>query len=72
MDRCSALRELKYSIERYEELKDTLNAMSLSWESGDPCEMASNDPGLQYEVEIKLDNAWSEIKDAADALLEVV
>lgn len=54
----SMLAHLKNIIKE----EKTLSNMCEAWDSEDPCEMACNDPGLQFEQGEIVENLWAEFK----------
>lgn len=57
------VNEIINDIESISECKRELQLMYKSWESEDSCDMACNDPGLQYEKEEFLNNMISNFKN---------
>jgi hypothetical protein len=64
-NRFSVIQDLREKLDNYQELTERLNSMNNSWDSGDPHEMAGSDPGLQYEMEVKLESLWTDIREGA-------
>lgn len=54
----SLLAHLENIIKEEKKLSDMCEA----WDSEDPCEMACNDPGLQFEQGEIVENLWAEFK----------
>ena len=57
------IKELKTLIEELEEIDERSLNMSISWNSGDDYDMAENDPGLQYELDMERERKVVEIKN---------
>lgn len=62
------IRKLKYLVEEYEYLSDELGVMVDAWNSDDSGWAAENDPGLQYEKEMEIDEKYEEIKEVLKEL----
>lgn len=56
-------RDLYDSLKELQEEEKYLSGMAASWESGDACEMACNDPGLQYEQGEKVEQLWADFEN---------
>lgn len=52
------ISELTSAIEEYREAAKELDDCCNAWESGDPCEMAANDPSDQFIKEEDRDRKW--------------
>lgn len=55
-------RQLYSVLKELHDEEEELTGMSEAWESGDACDMACNDPGLQYEQGQKVETLWAEFE----------
>ena len=51
----------KYLISLIDEKTHKLKEMIEMWETGDPCEQASSDPNLQFELDSEIDQLWEDL-----------
>lgn len=58
------LRNLYEALKELQSEEKELRGMAAAWESGDACEMACNDPGLQYEQGEKVERLWDDFDTA--------
>jgi hypothetical protein len=56
-------RELYDLLKEIQDEENEMTAMSKAWDSGDACEMACNDPGLQYEQGEKVEQLWADFEN---------
>lgn len=59
----STLFELQDRLKGLQAAEKELDCMSDAWESGDACDMACNDPGLQFGQSREIENLWNEFFD---------
>ena len=60
--------ELTEALEAYKEANKELDECCSAWESGDPCNMATNDPSDQYIKEEERDRKWETVVAVARKL----
>lgn len=54
---------LYHYLKELKEESTHLSGMSEAWESDDPCAMAENDPGLQFEQGNKVESLWDDFNN---------